>query len=156
MDIRNLSFGSTAAIVTSMGLIVGFDAATTSKKALIGSLLIVAFADNLTDSLSVHIYQEAERLPEKDAFRTTTANFFARLSVSMSFVFILVAFPGSTSTYLCLTWGFLQLSVLSYLLAKARGVRAFPEIWKHSAVAVIVIAMSKVIGFAIARMTGVM
>jgi hypothetical protein len=57
-DLRGLSFGGPAAIVTSA-------AATAGKMAIIGSLLVIGLADNLTDPLSVHIYQEAERLAHR-------------------------------------------------------------------------------------------
>jgi len=56
------SFGGTAAIVTSMALMAGFDAANAGRATLVSALLIAAVADNLTDSLSVHMYQESERL----------------------------------------------------------------------------------------------
>jgi hypothetical protein len=58
-----ISFGGTAAIVTSMALIVGLDAANAGRAAMVSALLIAAVADNLTDSLSVHMYQESERHP---------------------------------------------------------------------------------------------
>ncbi len=55
MDIRNFSFGGPAAVVTSLGLIIGLDAAPAARATIVGSLLIVAIAGNLTDSLSIHI-----------------------------------------------------------------------------------------------------
>ncbi len=57
LDLRRLSFGTPAAIVASMGLIVGLDAATAAKATVVASVLITAIADNLADSPSVHIYQ---------------------------------------------------------------------------------------------------
>lgn len=42
--LRHVSFGSTAGTVTSLGLIVGLNAASTSRSIVIGSLLIVALA----------------------------------------------------------------------------------------------------------------
>lgn len=152
-DPRRLSFGSTAAIVTSMGLIVGLDAATASTGALLGSILIAGLADNLTDSLSVHIYQESEKLPEREAFRTTAINFVARFSVSLTFFLILVLLPRLTAVRLSVLWGFFLLSALSYLIARARGVSAFSEIWKHGVVAAIVILISRVIGIWILKVT---
>lgn len=145
-DLRRMSFGGTAAIVTNMGLIIGLDAATAAKTTLMGSLLIVAVADNLTDALSVHIYQESERLPERDAFRTTVTNFFVRLLLSISFIVILLLLPMSVAIYACTVWGFVLLSGLSWLLATARESRPIPEILKHAGVAVMVIAISKIIG----------
>ena len=153
-DPRRLSFGSTAAIVTSMGLIVGLDAATASTGTLLGSILIAGLADNLTDSLSVHIYQESERLPEREAFRTTAINFIARLSVSLTFLLILVTLPRLTAVRISVIWGFFLLSVLSYLIARARAVSALSEIWKHGVVAVGVILISKAIGTWIWRVMG--
>ena len=38
LDLRKLSFGGSAAIVTSMGLIVGLDAATAAKATVVTSL----------------------------------------------------------------------------------------------------------------------
>ena len=85
-DLRWIAFGSPAAIVTSMALIVGLDAATARKEAVVASLLIIGIADNLSDSLSVHIYQESERMARRQAFRTTIANYAARFTVSASFL----------------------------------------------------------------------
>lgn len=153
-NIRKLSFGGPAAIVTSMALIVGLRMAAVEKKAIIGSLLIIGIADNLTDSLSVHIYQESERLEERKAFRTTVANYFVRLCVAMSFVAIVLLFSNRLATYLCIFWGFALLGTLSYLLARVREVDAFSEIWKHCGVAVVVIAMAMAIGNLLRFATG--
>lgn len=53
-----VSFGAVSAIVTSIGLIIGFGAAGIPRPTIVAGLLIVGLADNLTDSLSMHIYQE--------------------------------------------------------------------------------------------------
>ncbi|HVW69088.1 MAG TPA: hypothetical protein VHB68_08930 [Steroidobacteraceae bacterium] len=153
--LRRISFGATAAIVTSMGVIVGLNAATAQRATIIGSLLIIALADNLTDSLGVHVYQESERLAEQQAFRTTVANFATRLLVSLSFVAIVALIPTAARAILAsLVWGSLLLAGLSYLLAKEREVAAWSEICKHCAVAAIVIALSAAIGTWIPRWLG--
>ena len=78
LKIVNLSFGSTAAIVTSMALIFGLDAATATKSTIVSGLLIVALADNLTDALSMHVYEESHgRLLPREAFFATFSNFVA-------------------------------------------------------------------------------
>ena len=154
IDLRSVSFGSPAAIVTCMGLIIGLDAATATKAAVIGSLLIIGVADNLTDSLSVHIYQESERLAERRAFGTTIANYLARLIVTFSFVLLFLLLPGAVAIFGCAVWGFFLLSGLSYLLAKTRRVSPFSEIYKHAGVALVVIVISKTLGLWIQSMTG--
>lgn len=152
-NLEQLTFGGTAATVTSMGLIVGLDATTISQGTVVGSLLIVALADNLTDSLSVHMYQESERLPEREALQTTITNFFVRLVVSLSFIGIYLLAPTGLRVLLSVGWGFCVLAALSYGIARRRSVSGFSEIWKHTLVAVAVIGVSKAIGAWIVVMT---
>lgn len=146
MQIRNYSFGATAAIVTSIGLIVGLDATTATKTTILSGLLIVAIADNLTDSLSIHIYQESEQLESSAAFRATLINFAARLSLSLSFVILMVILPLRIAVVASILWGLLLLTGLSYRLARTRKVPVLPEIAKHVAVAAVVMVSSKIIG----------
>ena len=152
--LRRVSFGGPAAIVTSTGLIVGLHTATVAKTAIAGSLLIFALADNLTDSLGVHIYQESERLAAREAFRTTVANFLTRLLLALSFIALVLLVPSPALIYLSVLWGLSLLSGLSYLLARARGVSPLSEIAKHCAVALAVVALSKLIGMGILAWVG--
>lgn len=146
LQIRNFSFGGTGAIVTNMGLIIGFYEATVTKAMMLTGLLIVAIADNLTDSLSIHIYQESEQLEEGEAFRATLANFAVRLGLSLSFVFLVAVLPIGVVTVASIIWGMFLLIGLTYLVARSRKRPVLSEIWKHVAVAVAVIFISKIIG----------
>lgn len=146
MQVRNFSFGATAAIVTSIGLIVGFDAATASKATILSGLLVVAIADNLTDSLSIHIYQESERLEPRASFHATLTNFAARLGLSLSFVFLMAILPLHIAVVVSILWGLMLLTGLSYVVAQTRKLPVMREIAKHLAVALLVMASSKMIG----------
>ena len=115
---------------------------------------MIGLADNLTDSLSVHIYQESERLAHRQAFCTTVANYIARLAVTVSFVLLSLLLPPAIASFVCVAWGLFLLSGLSYLLAKERQVAVMGEIFKHTGVALTVIVMSKAIGLAIQGATG--
>jgi len=141
-----ISFGGTAAIVTSMALLVGLDAANAGKATVMGALLIAAIADNLTDSLSVHMYQEAERLEQREAFVGTVTNFGTRLIVCFTFVLIVALFGRHAAAVCGIVWGMALLSALSYVLARHRKVSALSEVTKHVAVALIVVVVSKGIG----------
>jgi hypothetical protein len=143
---RIFSFGSTSAIVTSMGVIIGLGAATARTATIVSSLLIFAVADNISDSLSIHMYQEAEKLDERSAFRATLTNFVARLLITLSFVMIAMLLAYPYAGIVALVWGFFLLTGLSYALAMERRVSPMAEIGKHLGVAVLVIAASRVIG----------
>lgn len=152
--LRGISFGGTAAIVGSVSLVIGLDAVHASRASIAAGLLIAGFADNLTDSLSVHIYQESERLETRRAFRATLTNFVARAAVTLSFVLLVVLPPLALGVVLAVLWGLFLLAGLSYLLARQRGVPAFSEIWKHLAVAVAAVVLSKLIGMIIEAQLG--
>jgi VIT1/CCC1 family predicted Fe2+/Mn2+ transporter len=143
---RAFSFGSTSAIVTSMGLIIGLGTTATQTATIVSGLLIIAIADNITDSLSIHVYQEAERLEARSAFRATLMNFVARLLVVLTFAIIVLVLPGPYAGIVALAWGLLLLAGLSYVVARARDVRPLPEVGKHLGVAILVIAASRLIG----------
>lgn len=140
------SYGSTAAILTSVGLIVGFGAASASKAAVLSGLLIIALADNLSDSLSIHIYQESENLESRAALRATITNFVARLLVALSFVGVLVVFPARAAPAVATAWGLTLLGALTFILSRARHVSAWREIAKHLVVAIVVVATSRALG----------
>lgn len=143
---RHYTFGSTAAIVTSVGLIVGFGVATVSRATIVSGLLIIALADNISDSLSIHIYQESENLEPRASFRATLTNFIARFVVVMSFVAIVLLLPLSMVATASLAWGVLLLGVLTYTVARLRGVRPGQEMLRHMAVALAVVAVSRLLG----------
>ncbi len=140
------SFGSTAAIVTSVGLIVGFGAASVPRSTIVSGLLIIAVADNISDSLSIHIYQESENLEPRDAFRATLTNFVARLLVALSFVGVVLVFSARAAPAVAAVWGALLLGALSYALARVRRVGPWGEIAKHLVVAVAVMVVSRFLG----------
>jgi len=143
--ISRISYGGTAAIVTNMALITGLNSVVTGKSTLITALLVVALADNITDSLSIHIYQESAQLDEREAFIGTLSNFTTRLLGSLSFVLIVVVFPPKVVVLGSIVWGNLLLGVLTYFLARERNVRILPEVIKHLVVAAVAIIISKII-----------
>jgi VIT1/CCC1 family predicted Fe2+/Mn2+ transporter len=151
---RHYSFGSTAAIVTSVGLIVGFGAAAVSRSAIISGLLIFAIADNLSDSLSIHVYQESENLETRSAFRATLTNFAARFLVVMTFVGIVLASPPSVAPVVSVAWGMVLLAAISHGVARARNAPPRQEMLKHLLIALAVIAVSRLLGGWIAGHVG--
>jgi len=146
LQINRFSFGGTAGVVACAALVVGLGAAGVSKSVMVSSLLIIALADNLADSLSIHIYQESERLPPRQAFLATSTNFASRLLVSLSFVLLVLALPIHGAVAAALAWGLFLLGLLSWMIARQRGVRPIPEVAKHLFVALIVIVVAEFIG----------
>jgi hypothetical protein len=141
-----ISYGGTAAVVTSMALIGGLGAADATKPVIVSALLIAALADNLTDALSIHMFQESERLPEQDAFRGTVSNFVTRLLLCISFAGLVGFFPLAHVAKIATTWGMLLLASLTYMVARERRAKPWLEVVKHLLMASAVIVVSGAIG----------
>ena len=143
---RNISYGGTAAIVTSMALVNGLTAGDATKPVIVSALLIAALADNLSDTLSIHIYQESEQLNKREAFAGTVTNFLTRLLLGSSFVILVGLLPLAHVAQAAVVWGVLLLATLTYLVARERQVKPLPEVLKHLLVALVVLAVSTLIG----------
>ena len=149
LKLANVSFGGTSAIVTSTALIVGFSATAASVPPMIAGLLILGVADNITDSLSIHVYQESERLKARPAFPATLSNFATRLAISLTFVLLVLSLPAAYALYPSIAWGLSLLTGLTWLVARQRGASVAREVCKHVAAAVLAVAVSRAIGMLI-------
>lgn len=149
-----ISYGGTAAVVTSTALICGLSMAHATESVIVCALLIAALADNLTDTLSVHIFQESERLEQKEAFTGTISNFATRLLLCLTFVLLIMAVPLAYAAQMAVVWGMGLLAGLTFLVARERRVKPLPEVCKHLLVAVLVIVLSMLIGHGIGAWLG--
>ncbi len=112
-------------------------------------MLTIALADNISDSLGIHLYKESEGCGERLSRQATILNFLARLLISLSFVAIVLALPVSQSILIGVIWGLLLLTFLSYLITRSNHENSMSEIAKHVLVAVIVILLSRYVGYLI-------
>jgi VIT1/CCC1 family predicted Fe2+/Mn2+ transporter len=144
--LTKFSFGSTSAIITNLALITGLDTLTHPKGSIIGGILVIALADNIADSVGIHIYQESECMSDKEAWLSTSTNFLARLLTSLIFVILVIAFPIKLAAACSVVWGLALLAVLSYVIAKEREVPPYLVIFEHLGIAVLVIILSHFVG----------
>jgi VIT1/CCC1 family predicted Fe2+/Mn2+ transporter len=151
MGLKRFAFGATAAVLTSMALIVGLGSASSGKASIVAGLLIIGIADNLSDTLGIHIHEESDSRGS-DAFSLSVSNYATRLLAVCSFVLLVLILPLGVARVVSLVWGVILLSVLTYFIALARSARPLPEILKHLLVAAAVIALSQVVGSLIRRM----
>ncbi|MCX5711544.1 MAG: hypothetical protein NTY47_00510 [Candidatus Omnitrophica bacterium] len=140
------SFGATAAIITNLSLIVGLRTGEHAKLSIIASMLVIALADNISDSMGIHIYQESECLDPREVWSSTMSNFLSRLLVSLTFMFLVLFLPINVAAVISIAWGLLLLSAMSYMIAKDRNMTPYKIIIEHLAIAIAVIIMSNFAG----------
>jgi len=149
--LKRFAFGATAAVMTSMALIVGLGSANTGKASIIAGLLIIGLADNLSDSLGIHIHEETDS-GSADALALSVSNYVTRLLLVGTFVAFVALLPFGAARLASLVWGVILLSALTYSIAKARSANPVTQIALHLVVAAAVIVLSQAVGEIIKRM----
>jgi VIT1/CCC1 family predicted Fe2+/Mn2+ transporter len=149
-QIRNyqtrFSFGSSAALITNLGLITGLNSTNNAKFSIITSILVIAIADNISDSFGIHVYQESEHVNRREVWVSTATNFLARLLVSLVFVLLVALLPIGPAVVCSLVYGLLLLTFISYIIAKDEKVNPFLMIAEHLGIALVVILLSEFVG----------
>lgn len=140
--LSKFSFGATSAVITSLAFIVGLSNNPEPRLAIIGSLMVFAIADNISDSLGIHIYHESDLKKSNTVAISTFTNFFTRLLVIGTFAFLVLILPILYAVIASILLGMSLLIALSYLIAKEQGVDPYMAIMQHMAVAIIVVAGS--------------
>jgi len=82
---------------------VGFSPA--GKGPILAGLLTIAVADNISDSLGIHLYKESEGYGQRLSLLSTTLNFLSRLLISCTFIAIVLVLPMAHALYVGLVWG---------------------------------------------------
>jgi VIT1/CCC1 family predicted Fe2+/Mn2+ transporter len=141
-----IAFGVTSAVITSLALITGLDTLTHPKSGIIGSILVIALADNLSDSMGIHIYLESEHVTAREVWLSTLSNYLSRLCISLSFIVLLVFLPIQTAVVVSVIWGLTILAVMSYAIHHKRGTNPYYEALVHLSLAVLVITVSHFAG----------
>lgn len=140
------SFGATSGIITSLGLIMGLYTVPNAKLSIISSLLILALADNFSDTMGIHVYQDAENYTPAEVWISTVTNFMARFLVSAFFILFFIIFPIKIAVAFSVFYGLLILAAVSYQIAINKKENPFKTILEHVSIAMIVIFASKFVG----------
>ncbi len=141
------SFGLTSGIITTLGLMVGLQAGTGSKLAVIGGILTIAIADAFSDALGIHISEESEdRHTHKQIWISTIATFFFKFIFALTFVVPVLLFELSTAVGVSIVWGMFALCVFSYRMAREQNEAVWKVVSEHLAIAVVVVVLTYYVG----------
>jgi len=139
-------FGATCAIITNLGLVAGLRTGEHAKVGILGGMLVIAVADNISDSVGIHIYQESVHLNKKEVWVSTLSNFLTRLIVSLTFILLVFFLPIQIAAAAVLIWGLFLLAVISYAIAREQGINPYLAIAEHLGIAIAVIIASNYLG----------
>ena len=143
---NNYLFGSSSAIITNLGLIAGLYSTSNAKLNILGSILLIAIADNISDTLGIHIYQEAEGLKAKEVWFSSFTNFSSRLIVSSFFALLIIFLPLQSALIYSMILGLMLISIISYFIAIHKKNNPYIAIIEHIGIALLVIVLSRILG----------
>jgi len=141
------SFGISSAVLTTLGVIVGLDSATTSRLAVIGGIAAVAIADSFSDAMGMYAQKKSERnVPSKAALASAVYTFIGKFVFTSSFLLPFLLLPLPSAVAVSLVWGFILLSFVNSQIAFVQGDPLVPTLLKNTLFAAAVIVISYVVG----------
>lgn len=146
-SLKNKFFlGGTSAIITNLALLVGLINSVNAELNIVASILIIAVADNISDTLGIHIYQEAGELTGKDLWLTSLTNFATRFFVSAVFILFVILLPLKVAAVCSLIFGLSLIAVISYKVAKHKKTNPLRAVLSHIIIALLVLLASNFLG----------
>ena len=146
----------TAAITTSLALIIGLSSTHDPKRYIVGTLMVLAIADNLTDSLGIHIYRESQKQDDESKSMTNTlTNFLTRLAITATFAAFVLLLPINYAIGACVVLGVIILTALSYYIAINLNESPLFSIAHHLGITTIVISVSYFLGQVISSLLNI-
>ncbi len=141
------SFGFTSGIITTLGLMVGLYSGTNSRLAVIGGILTIAIADAFSDSLGIHISEEAEnKHTPREIWESTISTFVSKFVFAMIFIIPVLLVSLTTAVIISIVVGLILLGVFSYFIAIEQHAKPLNVIAEHLVIAIIVISITYFVG----------
>lgn len=149
------SFGLTSGIITTLGLMVGLNAGTHSKLAVIGGVLTIAIADAFSDALGIHISEETEnKHNSKEIWESTVSTFLSKFAFASTFIVPVILLQLSAAIIVSVAWGITLLGIFSFFIAREQRTNPWKVIAEHLLIMLAVIAITNYAGIWISGMFG--
>lgn len=146
-----LSFGLASGVITTLGLMVGLNAGTSSKMIVLGGILTIAIADSMSDAMGIHMSEESENVHStKEIWISTITTFLAKFLFALTFVVPILLFELATAIIISVIWGFILIIISTYFNAKKQKSGVIGPIVEHLVVTSLVLLATNFVGQAIA------
>ena len=120
-------------------MIIGLSRSANPVIGITTALVVIAIADNISDSFGIHIHQESQRESVKEVRKTTFTNFVTRVAVVSVFVLLVILLPLKAAVALSMFFGIAVISIISYFIAKEQKAKPYRVVFQHLLITVMVI-----------------
>jgi len=144
---KGFGFGLTSGVITTLGMMVGLNASTHSKLAVIGGIIAIAIADAFSDAVGIHISEESEnKHTPREIWEATFSTFLFKFLFALSFVVPVLAFKLYVAIGVSVIWGLGLITIFSYHMARKQGVKPYKVVLEHVGIVVLVIIITHYVG----------
>tara|TARA_Y100000310_G_C20551832_1_gene748475 strand:+ start:43 stop:1083 length:1041 start_codon:yes stop_codon:yes gene_type:complete len=141
------AFGISSAVLTTIGIIMGMNSATSSLIAVVSGIAVVATADSLSDAIGMYASKKSERgISATTAFRSALNVFLGKAIFSATFIIPFMVFSFSNAISASIIWGLLLLTFVNIQIAFIQEENIPLVVTKNLFVAIIVMALSYFVG----------
>jgi VIT1/CCC1 family predicted Fe2+/Mn2+ transporter len=144
---KGISFGMTSGVITTLGLIVGVNASTSSRLAVIAAIIAIAIADAFSDAVAMHVSEESEGIhSRKDIWEATTTTFLTKFVFAMTFAIPIWFLVLDVAVLVDIIWGLLVIVVFNIYLARSQERKVLGIVLEHLTIAIVVILITYTAG----------
>ena len=144
---KGLSFGITSGVITTLGMVVGVNASTSSRLAVIAAIISIAIADAFSDAVAMHVSEESEGVhTRKDVWEATMATFLTKFAFAMTFVIPIWFLALDIAVLVDIIWGLLIMTVFNIFLARSQDERVLRVVFEHLTIAIVVVLITYTAG----------
>ncbi len=144
---KGFGFGLTSGVITTLGMMVGLNASTHSKLAVIGGIIAIAIADAFSDAMGIHIAEESEnRHSTREIWEATFSTLVSKFIIALIFVVPVLVFRLHVAVWLSIVWGLTLIILFSFHMATQQGVKPYKVVLEHVAIVVLVIIITHYAG----------
>lgn len=144
---KGLSFGLTSGVITTLGMVVGVNASTSSRLAVIAAIISIAIADAFSDAVAMHVSEESEGVhTRKDVWEATMATFLTKFAFAMTFVIPIWFLALDIAVLIDIIWGLLIMTVFNTFLARSQEERVLRVVFEHLTIAIVVVLITYTAG----------
>lgn len=142
-----LAFGITSGVLTTVGLLTGVNSATSSRLAVIASILVIAVADSCSDAFGMYMSKTSERgISKTTALRYAFGTIIGKIILPATFIIPLLFLPLNLAVFIDVIWGMIALAALTAEQALVAGKSAIKSIFGNLALALLIIILSTLAG----------
>jgi VIT1/CCC1 family predicted Fe2+/Mn2+ transporter len=144
---KGFSFGLTSGVITTLGMMVGLNASTHSKIAVMGGIIAIAIADAFSDAVGMHISEESENMhSRKEIWEATISTLLSKFIFALSFMVPVLVFELSMAISISIIWGISLVILFSWYMGKQQDVAIYKVVLEHMSIVILVIIITHYVG----------